>query len=192
MLNTQTKCECHLLLTLWPGLEQTHNCWLAQQFFCIRKLLSTMRNASGMVARIVKYFKKHPNPLSCIFLKCQGRRTVVDAYCFRSQDFLLTALASLLFSKILWLPSPKNETCRSSETCDYDFFQPKPLSIFVLKCFGFLFSDFFGGSVALGFTFPNITPCSRSCLSARCPLLSVRPSREQTLPGLGDFFAYTS
>lgn len=100
--------------------------------------------------------------MSCISLKHQGRRTVVDAHCFRPQDFLLAALASLLFSKIFWLPSLENETCRSCETCDYDFFQPKPLSIFVLKCFASLFSGFYRGIDALGFTFPSITPCSRS------------------------------
>lgn len=155
---------------------------------CIRKLLSTMGNASGMVARIAKCLKKllihcHVFPWSA-----KAEEQWWDAYCFGSQDFLLAALASLLFSKILLLPSPGNETCRRSETCDYDFFS---LNHAVYLSLNVLFLCFLIFMVAAmhWVSVPTAShPAAGACLSARCSLHSVRPSWEQALPQFGWVF----
>lgn len=139
---------------------------------CIRKLLSTMGNASGMVARIAKCLKKllihcHVSPWSA-----KAEEQWWDAYCFGSQDFLPAALASLLFSKILLLPSPGNETCRSSETCDYDFFS---LNHAVYLSLNVLFLCFLIFMVAAMHWVSVPTACSRSL-----PQCQVLPALSET------------
>lgn len=149
-----------------------------------------MGNASGMVARIAKCLKKllihcHVSPWSA-----KAEKQWWDAYCFGSQDFLPAALASLLFSKILLLPSPGNETCRSSETCDYDFFS---LNHAVYLSLNVLFLCFLIFMVAAmhWVSVPTAShPAAGACLSARCSLWDLPESR--LCLSLGGFFAYTS
>lgn len=143
---------------------------------CIRKLWSTMENPSGMVARIVKYFKKswihrHVSPWSA-----KAEEQCWDAHCFRSQDFLPAALASLLFSKALWLPLPEIETCRSSETCDYGFFSPNHSIYLPLNVLFIYFLIFMVAATPWVSVPPGSHPAARACLGARCPLRSARPS----------------
>lgn len=92
---------------------------------------------------------------------------MVDAHCFRPQDFLLAALASLLFSKIFWLPSLENETCRSYETCDFDFFSLNRsvyLSLNVLLLCFLVFTVALMLWVSLS---PASHPAAGACLGAR-------------------------
>lgn len=105
-----------------------------------------------------------------------------------SQDFLLAALASLLFSKILWLPSPGNENCRSSETCDYGFFSLNHTIYLSLNILFLCFLIFMVAAMPWVSIPPGSHPAAGACLGARCPLHSARPSSEQTLPSLGGLF----
>lgn len=131
----------------------------------------------GYVSRMVARTKKTPNPLSCISLKCQGRRTVVGGLWLQILGLFPAALASLLFSKILWLPSLENETCRSPETSDYDFFFILIHSVFVLKCFVYLFSDFCVAVMHWVSVPPASHPAAGACLSTGCPLQDLPESR---------------